>query len=409
MRILILSAMYPNPADPAFGIFVHRHAQALRQAGADALVMAPLVWTPPFLKWRGGDLSRVPVEDRWEDVPVYRPRRLGFGKNLLRWAYPYYPIFYSRAIRPHVEKLWQEKPFDIIESHAAIVDGRVGAMLSEKYALPNILYIHGHSLIETPKMGPAVVGSVQESLEMADRIVLSGPWMKKLAARKPWNCPDQKMITLPYGVRLELKVEKPDPTLSKKYSNKKVIVASGFLIKRKCQDILIEALSEVTKRFPDTLLILIGHGPQKSALEQKVHQLGLEHHVEFTGNLQQQDVFRYFSVAKVMALPSYDEAFGIVYLEAWAHDCPVIACEGEGIAHLVKEHETGLLVPKKAPEATAKALIQLLDNPEQAETMGQRGRKLVEKEYTWERNAQQSLDLYQQILDERKFSPLKET
>jgi glycosyltransferase involved in cell wall biosynthesis len=100
----------------------------------------------------------------------------------------------------------------------------------------------------------------------------------------------------------------------------------------------------------------------------------------------------------VMCLPSHREPFGLVYVEAALCEKPVIACHAGGVAEIVVHKETGLLVPPgDNVAALAAAIVTLLDNRGQAETMGRRGRELALARFTWPSYLRQLADLYGRV------------
>ena len=116
--------------------------------------------------------------------------------------------------------------------------------------------------------------------------------------------------------------------------------------------------------------------------------------------LSHDDVLKYMSEADIFSLPSWNEAFGVVYIEAMACGKPVIGCEGEGLEDFVRNFETGLLVKPKDVNSLAEAMDFLLSNPDKAKEIGKRGQKLVLDNYTWEKNAEKTIRVYQEVLDD---------
>jgi glycosyltransferase involved in cell wall biosynthesis len=95
-----------------------------------------------------------------------------------------------------------------------------------------------------------------------------------------------------------------------------------------------------------------------------------------------------YATADLFTLPSRMENFPLVLLEAMASGLPVAATAVGGVPELVVHGETGLLVPPNDPDALADAINDLLDDPEEMEEMGARGRQLVSDHYTWDRVAE---------------------
>jgi glycosyltransferase involved in cell wall biosynthesis len=105
-----------------------------------------------------------------------------------------------------------------------------------------------------------------------------------------------------------------------------------------------------------------------------------------------------YSCSDVMVAPSPFEAFGLVYLEAMACECPPVGCQGGGAAEVIRNGETGLLVPPNDASALAQGLIDLLNAPKRRMALATRGRALVEREYTVETMVNRTVRFYQEAL-----------
>ena len=101
--------------------------------------------------------------------------------------------------------------------------------------------------------------------------------------------------------------------------------------------------------------------------------------------------------ADVFAMPSWDEAFGLVYTEAMAQGTPVIACRGEGPEDFIDDGESGYLVPVRDARAVAGIIASVLDDPEAARAVGEAGQRAA-PQLSWERNARLTLAVYRQAL-----------
>jgi teichuronic acid biosynthesis glycosyltransferase TuaC len=102
----------------------------------------------------------------------------------------------------------------------------------------------------------------------------------------------------------------------------------------------------------------------------------------------------------IFTLPSWNEGFGIVYLEAMACGKPVIGCQGEGIEDFVEHGRTGLLAKPKDVDSLFEALEFLISRPHEAEAMGVQARKLVFENYTWAKNAEKIIKLYEEVIND---------
>ena len=173
--------------------------------------------------------------------------------------------------------------------------------------------------------------------------------------------------------------------------NKKVIVSVGRLVHRKGQDVLIEAMPEIIKTIDDVHLLLIGEGPYKKELENRIKNLGLANRVTFVGRVQYADLPRYICVGDVFAMPSRSrlaglevEGLGIVYLEASACGLPVIGGVSGGAPDAVLQGETGFSVDGRSAHEVAEALVRVLADKELAQRLGARGRQWVIEQWQWQ-------------------------
>jgi glycosyltransferase involved in cell wall biosynthesis len=98
------------------------------------------------------------------------------------------------------------------------------------------------------------------------------------------------------------------------------------------------------------------------------------------------------------------EPFGLINLEAMACETPVVASAVGGILEVVEDGKTGILVPPGQPEALARALARVLDNPELGARMGKAGRRRVEEKFSWTSVAEQTEKVYAEAIAEFKRS-----
>jgi alpha-maltose-1-phosphate synthase len=113
--------------------------------------------------------------------------------------------------------------------------------------------------------------------------------------------------------------------------------------------------------------------------------------------LEDPDLVNLYNEAAVFACPSIYEPFGIINLEAMACETPVVATRVGGIKEVVVDGETGLLVPPGEPVKLAQAITQIVEDPKKAARMGQAGRQHILRNFTWERIAERTLELYRSL------------
>jgi glycogen(starch) synthase len=116
--------------------------------------------------------------------------------------------------------------------------------------------------------------------------------------------------------------------------------------------------------------------------------------------LSEQEKHDLLAASSALALPSRDDSFGIVLLEAWLHGKPVVGASAGGIPDVIQEGETGLLVPYGDASALAQAIAWLLDHPAEAAQMGLRGRERTLARWTWDAVYDRVRAVYGQVIGE---------
>ena len=142
----------------------------------------------------------------------------------------------------------------------------------------------------------------------------------------------------------------------------RVVGTIGRLVPQKAIHVLLDATPALLHADPATRVLVVGDGPLRGALEAQARRLGIAHAVEFAG--YQEDVVSAYAAMDVFVLPSRDEGFGLVFLEAMAVGVPVIGTRVIGSEDAVEDGTTGLLVPYADAPALAQAVRRLFDDAE---------------------------------------------
>jgi len=170
-------------------------------------------------------------------------------------------------------------------------------------------------------------------------------------------------------------------------------VASFSPVKRHAD--MLAAFAQVRGRLPDAHLLLIGEGPLREPIERQIAELNLSACVHLLG--ARRDVEHILPALDAFVLASSTEGLSNAILEAQACGLPVAATDVGGNPDLVREGETGLLVPPGTPDALARAMGDLLANAERAAEFGQRARANVERKHSLEAMAQAYEAVYREL------------
>jgi glycosyltransferase involved in cell wall biosynthesis len=151
------------------------------------------------------------------------------------------------------------------------------------------------------------------------------------------------------------------------------LLCVGRLIPIKGHIVLLRAFAEARKRLPELELEIAGRGPLEPALKALATELGIQESVTFLGHVS--PIQAAIERAAVVVVPSMGEGFGMVALEAMERARPVIAANIGGLSELVRDGETGILVPAGEAEPLADAIVQVAGDLELARAMGDAGRR----------------------------------
>lgn len=296
------------------------------------------------------------------------------------------------------------RPFDVIHGHDWLA---TRALVRAKNELDRPVVLTMHST-EYGRCGNelydglcARIRSVEwEGMYVANRVICVS---RALADEISWlySVPLDKMTVIYNGVdvhrfdvrvnrrrvRRECRVGLDDP----------MVLFAGRMARQKGPDLLLEAIPGVLARVPRASFVFAGDGDMRPWLEQSVAKRRLGEFVRFVGYRSGRSLIDLFKTADTVCVPSRNEPFGIVVLEAWGASRPVIATRSGGPGEFVRDHETGLVVAPD-PGELGHALSTVLQDPADARRMGDAGRMEAESRFSWDVIARQTLDVYASVL-----------
>ncbi|MFA4646420.1 glycosyltransferase family 4 protein [Pyrococcus kukulkanii] len=180
----------------------------------------------------------------------------------------------------------------------------------------------------------------------------------------------------------------------------RVVLYVSRMSPRKGPHVLLNAFQRIVEEIDDVTLVMVGTGEMLPFLKAQAKFLGIERRVRFLGYVPGEILPKLYASADVFVLPSItSEAFGIVILEAMASGVPVVATTVGGIPEVVRESESGILVPPGDEVALKRAIIKILSDKNLANKLGKAGRKAVEKEYSWKVVVEKIEKVYEEVLN----------
>jgi len=360
-------------------------------------VISPVPWSPIPIRWlkkKWRQYASIPYRNQIDGIEVYYPRYLALPKGYL---FEYSGWFYYRGIRNSVKKIYKKFKFDVIHAHVALPDGYGAMLVNRFYGKPLIVNVHGLDIFYTVKKNHKCTRAIREVFRKADRIVTVS---NKLAKKVSLYCKDlQKIKIINNGIASE-RIFQGESRIKQKYEKKKILLSVGDLIKQKGIDYVIRAFPQVLKKIPNLVYLVIGKGSEEKNLKRLTKELLLENYIIFLGQQPYQKVMEYMSICDLFVLPSWNEGFGVVYLEAMAHNKPVIGSMREGIEDVIHNGENGLVVRPKDVNSLRETILRVLENPEFGKQIGQRAGKLVREKFTWQKNAERVYGIYSELISE---------
>lgn len=173
------------------------------------------------------------------------------------------------------------------------------------------------------------------------------------------------------------------------------LVCVGRLHEQKGQLLLIEAVGQLKSRGIRCEVVLIGDGPMRGEIEEKIRELQLHHSIALSGAAPTDEMIRLIESSRALVLPSFAENFPSVIMEVFALGRPVIATYVGGVPELVEPGKSGWLVPAGNVDALADAMRQAITAPAfQLEAMGQEGAKRVARSHLTEMQAARLLTMF---------------
>ncbi len=212
-----------------------------------------------------------------------------------------------------------------------------------------------------------------------------------------YEVPDQKISTVYNGVNVHHYDGWIDPAdVKRRYGIGPVdptVLFVGRMVHQKGPDLLMEAVPAILRSHPHAKFIFAGDGDLRGGVERRAHQLRVAHAVRFLGFHANGALTDIYKACDALCVPSRNEPFGIVVLEAWSAGKPVVCTDAGGPAEFVWHEVNGLKV-RANPESIAWGLGTLFTNFEWARWMGRNGRIAAEAGFSWDEIADQVLTVY---------------
>lgn len=284
---------------------------------------------------------------------------------------------------------------DVVHAHSYIYFlGNQVALYRKKRKFPFILHLHGGmSPISSEVYGfRAALAKIlyngtfgKWTIQSADKIIACSEHDKRVAIEK-FGADPSRVDYIPNSIYVDNFYSNP--------VNPPIVIFVGRLTQLKGCHYFPRIIKSVHKLFSDAIFWIVGDGPLENYLKRELRSLP----VKFWGRLPHQQIPEKLSQSSVMFLPSLMEGAPLVCLEALASQVPVVAFDVGGVSESIKNYETGFTVPVRDVKSMTKRIVSLLENDKDRKRMGRVGRKIVEKNHSWEKNTSRIESIYRSVV-----------
>ncbi|BAF71060.1 glycosyltransferase [Sulfurovum sp. NBC37-1] len=302
----------------------------------------------------------------------------------------WYKIKYLYAL-PTIKKIIREFKPDIIHAHYATSYGLLGALSSFS---PFVLSVWGSDVFDFPHKSFLHKSILKFNLKKADKILSTSHVMKEET-----NLYTKKEIEVtPFGIDIEQFKPMKAESL---FTQHDIVIGTVKTLQEKYGiEYLIKAFKILSDKYTGLplKLLIVGSGKLEKNLKKLTEKLDIQHKTIFTGKVPFSDVPKYHNMLSVSVSVSNSESFGVAVIEASACAKPVIVSNVGGLPEVIEDGVTGIIVPPRNPEMTAKAIEKLILDPSFRTQMGDAGRTRVCKLYNWKDNVKQMIKVYNEVL-----------
>jgi len=391
MKLLYTLTTYP-PAIGGAQLHQHLIAQHLKNQHNIQVISH---WNQNRTDWLLGTTLNAPqanLDYAIDEIPVHR---LGLSPLEKLRLLPYLPLYYPLmdVALPAIAKTISQHLHPYAEQADLIHNVRIGRE-GLSYASQQIARKHNIPFIFTPVHHPRWVGwrykAYIKLYQQADAVIALTQTEKQILIDLGVK-PEQITVTGMGPILAEKSY--PQDFLDRYQLQHPIILFLAQHYPYKGYQQLLASAPLVWEKIPEAQFVFIGPTVAHSEnyfrnTDPRIHRLGA---------LNLQDKTNALAACTLLCVPSTQESFGGVYTEAWHFAKPVIGCNIPAVAEVIDHKINGYLV-EQTPEVIAEAILQLLQNPSQAQTMGKAGQQKLQQNYTWQIISEKTESLYRTLV-----------
>ncbi len=346
---------------------------------------------PSFRGLTSHKISGIPVQrfryffSSWEDLTHESGAPYKLSTNPLNWL-KVIPYLISGTF--YISWKHWEKRFDLLHVHWPIPHFFMSYPVNLLSGIPLILHFHSAEFPFLKKIS-ILKPVIKNLMGKADYIIANSQYTGELIRK--WI--GRTALILPFGVKIR-EFAYQENTMPPYH-----LLFVGRLIERKGVQYLLHSLPQILSQ-TDVLLHIVGEGPERAKLITLARHLKVDKKVIFHGKIKDNQLHNLYRRCDLFILPSiYDikgdtEGLGVVILEAMSYGKPVVATQVGGVVDIIKNGETGILVPQKDPGKLAEAVIWFLKNTEKRKQIARQGYEWVKRKFSYEEVIRRLIHIY---------------
>lgn len=410
LRTLFLTQTYPRWDHDTAGPFIREIARGLVRLGDEVKVLVPHIeglassWDDDGVAVESFRYAPVAMEQVGYSRSLHRDERLRVAPAV---AAPLYALGARRA----VGRALDSGSWDVVHAHWIVPNGvAVAGLVSRRSTVPCLAYgLHGSDVFLAEK--PGVRWWVERSLAKAQVVTGCSPELvDRILALGDIDHGRGEGVVIPYGIDSSDFSPGPDERGWRDRwgvsQDAVVILGVGRMATKKGFQVLLEVVDELIAADGRVVVVLAGGGDREAEFIERTRHL--KGQVLFPGLVERDALPDLFRAADIFCLPAvHDEAGNVdglpnVILEAMASGLPVVSTAVSGIPQAVRPGETGALCAEGDPRELLAALKLFVTDEEHRKHCGAAGRRLVEKEFTWDQVARRYRRSYTDAIARRR-------
>lgn len=393
MKVLVLSGISPSTNNRTGGIFVTRRCKQLSKYLIYELYSIAYVDSFLFLVIKK-IFNRGYISNRqsYLEIEGVRWNFINWKNNLiyyiLKKVNPKYVIQKQFEL---LERKVQIAEFDLIHIHWAFPEGYIGLLIKEKYNVPFILTVHGTDIHTNPNKSKKVKKLTLEALENADRVIFVSNKLLNDALSLGYSGKNAQVIYNGVDTK-EFTILDKSMIKNKLKIRNKIVGFIGYLNYIKGADRLPRIFNSIHIKHPNVTFLMIGDGSLKRKIQNECKRMNLN--VIFKGMVNPEDVPYYLNAMDVMILPSRNEGFGEVVIEAHSCGIPVIAAYTGGIPEAIGNTDYMVIEGDSLEEKFAEKVVKILNMGIDKMQLRQRVQM-----YDWDNTVHKEYELYNSLVN----------